>query len=176
MSVIDFFFYVLAGYIFWSFISDSITGSTDVIQNHFEFAVHNNLTLPDLFGKLLVDRLFEFFLNLALLVLLLILLASAKIRHKTRFLSAVSRAYRRDVGRHRLSAEHNHHLLSRHERTFSCRHALHILLLRVTGILECYRLRGRGPCLSRAVQSRGLIQSRGLLSFVAAADFSVLRP
>lgn len=79
MSAMDFFFYVLAGYIFWRFISDSITGSTDVIQNRFEFAVHNNLTLPGLFGKLLVDRLFELFLNLALLVALLLLLDPAKL-------------------------------------------------------------------------------------------------
>ncbi|WP_011579837.1 MULTISPECIES: ABC transporter permease [Chelativorans] len=78
MPLTDFFFYVLVGYIFWGFISDSITGSTDVIQSRFEFAVHNNLTLAGLFGKLLVDRLFEFFLNLALVVVLILVIDPGK--------------------------------------------------------------------------------------------------
>lgn len=82
MTLPDFFFYVFIGYIFWSFISDTITGSTEVIQNRFDFAVHNNLTLPGLFGKLLVDRLFVFFLNLALLILLLFGVAPAKFGFK----------------------------------------------------------------------------------------------
>ncbi|MBN7762752.1 ABC transporter [Nitratireductor aquibiodomus] len=79
MPLTDFFFYVLAGYIFWSFISDTLTGSTDVVQNRFEFAVHNNLTLLGLFGKLLIDRMFEFFLNLALLIVLLIIMQPGRI-------------------------------------------------------------------------------------------------
>lgn len=79
MPLTDFFFYVLAGYVFWSFISDTLTGSTDVIQSRYEFAVHNNLTLPGLFGKLLIDRLFELFLNLALLIALLIIIRPGRI-------------------------------------------------------------------------------------------------
>jgi lipopolysaccharide transport system permease protein len=79
MSLTDFFLYVFTGYVFWGFIADSISGSTDVIQSRFEFAVHNNLSLPGLFGKLLIDRLFLYFLNLAPLALLLLLLAPEKL-------------------------------------------------------------------------------------------------
>ncbi|KQZ28530.1 ABC transporter [Mesorhizobium sp. Root552] len=79
MPLGDFFLYVLTGYIFWGFIAASITGSTDVIQSRFEFAVHNNLSLPGLFGKLLIDRLFHYFLNLALLVALILLMSPSKI-------------------------------------------------------------------------------------------------
>ncbi|EKF17391.1 ABC transporter permease [Nitratireductor pacificus] len=73
----DFFLYVLAGYVFWGFIASSITGSTDVIQGRLEFAVHNNLSMAGLFGKLLVDRLFIYFINLAPLVLLILILRPA---------------------------------------------------------------------------------------------------
>lgn len=79
MSFEDFFFYVLSGYIFWGFIATSITGSTDVIQNQYDFAVHNNLSLPGLFGKLLIDRLFVYFLNLVLLIALLLLFSPEKL-------------------------------------------------------------------------------------------------
>ena len=79
MPLSDFFFYVLTGYIFWNFIAESITGSTDVIQNRYDFAIHNNLSLPGLFGKLLVDRLFEYFLNLTLLIGLLLVVDPAKV-------------------------------------------------------------------------------------------------
>lgn len=74
MSPTDFFLYVLAGYILWTFIAESINGSTDVIQSQLEFGIHNNLTLVGLFGKLLVDRLFEYSLNLALLLAVMLLL------------------------------------------------------------------------------------------------------
>ncbi|TKT82412.1 ABC transporter permease [Aquamicrobium sp. LC103] len=79
MSVLEFFFYVFAGYIFWNFIADSITGSTDVIQGRFEFAIHNNLSLAGLFGKLLIDRLFAYLLNLAVLVILIAILSPWKL-------------------------------------------------------------------------------------------------
>lgn len=70
----DFFLYVLSGYTLWQFIQGSINGSTDIIQKRLEFAIHNNLTLAGLFGKLLVDRLFEYSINLAVLVAAIILL------------------------------------------------------------------------------------------------------
>lgn len=79
MSLTDFFLYVFTGYVFCGFIADSISGSTDVIQSRFEFAVHNNLSLPGLFGKLLIDRLFLYFLNLVPLAILLLLLAPEKL-------------------------------------------------------------------------------------------------
>ncbi|WP_048649307.1 ABC transporter permease [Nitratireductor soli] len=70
----DFFLYVLIGYVFWGFIASSITGSLDVIQGRLEFAIHNNLSLAGLFGKLLIDRLFVFFINLIPFLALLIVL------------------------------------------------------------------------------------------------------
>ncbi|WP_353646344.1 ABC transporter [Mesorhizobium sp. WSM2239] len=74
MSVSEYFIYVFTGYVLWNFISDSITGSTDVIQGQLDFAVHNNLSLIGLFGKLLVDRLFEYSMNVAILIVLILLL------------------------------------------------------------------------------------------------------
>jgi len=74
MSPTVFVLYVLAGYTLWTFIAESINGSTDVIQSQLEFGIHNNLTLVGLFGKLLVDRLFEYSLNLALLAAMVLAL------------------------------------------------------------------------------------------------------
>jgi lipopolysaccharide transport system permease protein len=74
MNPIDFFLYVLSGYVAWNFISDTITRSTRIIQSRLDFAVHNNLGLAGLFGKMLADRGIEFaleFLTLALAVLIL---------------------------------------------------------------------------------------------------------
>lgn len=75
MPLYDFFLYVLSGYTLWRFIQASVTGSTDIIQKKLDFAVHNNLSLAGLFGKLLVDRLFEYALNLGLLLVGILLLA-----------------------------------------------------------------------------------------------------
>jgi ABC-type polysaccharide/polyol phosphate export permease len=75
MSPIDFFLYVLSGYVAWNFISDTITRSTRIIQARFDFAIHNNLTLAGLFGKMLADRGFEFGLEFAVLVLAVLILA-----------------------------------------------------------------------------------------------------
>lgn len=60
-----FFLYVLVGYIQWSFISDSITGSTTIIQRNLDFALHNNLNLETLFLKKAIDRLFRYLVSLA---------------------------------------------------------------------------------------------------------------
>jgi len=68
----DFFLYVFVGYILWSFIAETITGSTDIIQKRLDFAVHNGLSVPGLFGKILVDRLFSYGLNLVSLALVAI--------------------------------------------------------------------------------------------------------
>lgn len=78
-SQADFFLYVLSGYVCWNLISDSISGSTDIIQKRLDFAVHNNLTLAGLFGKILADRLFEFGLNLILLVAMLVIVSPGSI-------------------------------------------------------------------------------------------------
>jgi len=67
----EYFLYVFCGYVFWSFVSDSVTGSTDIIQSRLDFAIHNNLSLLGLFGKTLVDRLFEYFMNVGVLILLI---------------------------------------------------------------------------------------------------------
>ncbi|MGS1095896.1 ABC transporter permease [Aquamicrobium terrae] len=75
----EFYLYVLSGYILWTFISASITGSTTVIQKRFDFAVHNNLTLVGLFWKLLIDRLFTFGLDIILLIAAIIIIAPAAI-------------------------------------------------------------------------------------------------
>lgn len=64
----EFFLYVLSGYVCWNFISDSISRSTDIVQKRFEFAIHNNLSLPGLYGKMLADRVFEFGTELVFLV------------------------------------------------------------------------------------------------------------
>lgn len=74
ISSADFFLYVLAGYILWSFISSTISSSTNAIQKKLDFALHNNLSLPGLFYKLLIDRLFAMGLDLILLILALLLL------------------------------------------------------------------------------------------------------
>jgi ABC-type polysaccharide/polyol phosphate export permease len=71
---VDFFLYVLAGYVLWNFISDSISGSVDIIQKRLEFAVHNNLTLFGLFLKTLADRLFTYAMDVMLLVICVVLL------------------------------------------------------------------------------------------------------
>jgi lipopolysaccharide transport system permease protein len=75
MGQVHFYLYVLAGYICWNFVSDSISGSVEVIQKRLDFAVHNGLTLAGLFGKTLVDRLFEFGLNLPLLLIATLILS-----------------------------------------------------------------------------------------------------
>lgn len=67
-STSGFFLYVLSGFTLWTFIQNSIVASTDVIQRRLEFATHNNLTLAGLFAKLLVDRLFEYGINLIVLI------------------------------------------------------------------------------------------------------------
>lgn len=72
-----FFLFVLSGYVTWNFISDTIAGSTNIIQARLDFAVHSNLSLAGLFGKMLADRLFEFGLNIALLVVALIIVHPA---------------------------------------------------------------------------------------------------
>lgn len=71
---IDFFLYVLAGYVLWNFISDSVAGSVDIIQKRLEFAVHNNMSLLGLFLKILADRIFTYLINFTLLVICVILL------------------------------------------------------------------------------------------------------
>ncbi|MEO7221534.1 MAG: ABC transporter [Devosia sp.] len=75
MDPIAFFLYVLSGYVCWNFISDSVVRSTRIIQSKFDFAVHNNLTLAGLFGKMLADRGFEFGLELLALMLAVLILA-----------------------------------------------------------------------------------------------------
>ena len=72
---VQFFLYVLSGYVTWNFISDSISRSTNIIQGRFDFAIHNNLTLAGLFGKILADRGFEFGLELATLVVAVLILS-----------------------------------------------------------------------------------------------------
>ena len=72
---VEFFLYVLSGYTAWNFISDSIGGSTSIIQSKLDFAIHNNLSLPGLFAKNVGDLFFEFSLNVALLVIALVILA-----------------------------------------------------------------------------------------------------
>ncbi|THV10564.1 ABC transporter permease [Rhizobium rhizophilum] len=74
VSGADFFLYVFCGYVFWGFVSDSLTGSTNVIQSQLEFAVHNNLSVLGLFAKALVDRLFEYFMNVGVLVVMILVL------------------------------------------------------------------------------------------------------
>jgi lipopolysaccharide transport system permease protein len=75
VPVADFFLYVLSGYILWQFIQDSISGSTTVIQSRLDFAIHNNISMLGLFLKVLVDRLFELSINIALLMAALLLLS-----------------------------------------------------------------------------------------------------
>lgn len=70
----EFFPYVLAGYVLWGFIASTITSSTTVIQRQFDFAVHNQMSLPGLFFKLLIDRLLRFALDLTLVVGAVVLL------------------------------------------------------------------------------------------------------
>lgn len=74
ITAIEFYIYVLSGYVLWSFIASSITSSTNVVQRRFDFAVHNNLTLVGLFYKLLIDRLFFLGLDFALLAFAIIVL------------------------------------------------------------------------------------------------------
>lgn len=71
----EFFLYVLSGYVTWNFISDSISRSTNIIQSKFDFAIHNNLGLAGLYGKMLADRGFEFGLEFLLLVVAVLILA-----------------------------------------------------------------------------------------------------
>lgn len=78
MAVSDFFLYVLSGYILWQFIQDTINGSVDAIQKKLEFAIHNSLSLAGLFGKLLMDRLFEYGVNLALLITAMLIFAPTR--------------------------------------------------------------------------------------------------
>ena len=75
MTVAQFFLYVLSGYVTWNFVSDSILRSTKIIQTKLDFAVHNNLGLAGLFGKMLADRGFELGLELAVLVVAVLVLA-----------------------------------------------------------------------------------------------------
>jgi lipopolysaccharide transport system permease protein len=75
MTQVDFFLYVICGYVSWNFISDSISGSTGIIQKRFDFAIHNNLSLLGLFAKVLADRGFEFGLDLLTVFLVFLVLA-----------------------------------------------------------------------------------------------------
>lgn len=69
-SFTGFFFYVLSGYTLWSFISRSITDSITLIQKGYVAAIHNGLNMPMMFAKSLMERLLEYFLNLAVFLLL----------------------------------------------------------------------------------------------------------
>jgi lipopolysaccharide transport system permease protein len=75
MSHTDFFLYVMSGFVTWNFVSGSITQSTRIIQAKFAFAVHNNLGLAGLFGKLLADRGFEFGIEMLTLAAAVLILA-----------------------------------------------------------------------------------------------------
>ena len=75
LSPLAFFLYVLSGYVTWNFVSDSILRSTNIIQTKFDFAIHNNLGLAGLFGKVLADRGFEFAVELAVLLLAVLVLS-----------------------------------------------------------------------------------------------------
>lgn len=70
----QFFLYVLSGYVMWQFIQNTVNNSVDIIQKKLEFAIHNNLDLAGIFIKLLIDRLFEFLINLAVLVVAVLIL------------------------------------------------------------------------------------------------------
>lgn len=72
---IEFFLYVLSGFVAWNFVSDSISQSRNIIQRRFDFALHNNLDLGGLFGKTLADRGFEFGLELLTLALAVLVLS-----------------------------------------------------------------------------------------------------
>ncbi len=74
ISTADFFLYVFCGYVFWTFVADSLTGSTNLIQSQLEFAVHNNLSVLGLFLKSLVDRLFEYLFNIVFLLIFIVAL------------------------------------------------------------------------------------------------------
>jgi ABC-type polysaccharide/polyol phosphate export permease len=69
-----FFLYVLAGYVLWNFISESVGGSVDIIQKRLEFAVHNNLSLVGLFLKVLSDRILIYGVNSIALLLSIVIL------------------------------------------------------------------------------------------------------
>lgn len=75
MTAFQFFLYVLSGYVTWNFVSDSIQRSTNIIQSKLDFAIHNNLGLAGLFGKMLADRGFEFAMELAVLMLAVLILS-----------------------------------------------------------------------------------------------------
>lgn len=77
MEVQQFYLYVVAGYVSWMFISDTISGSTAIIQTRLDFAIHSNLSLAGLFAKTLADRIFEFGLNGVVLVASVALLTPA---------------------------------------------------------------------------------------------------
>ena len=79
----EFSLYVLSGYAVWSFIADTISGSTSIIQSKLDFAVHNGLSLPGLFAKTVGDRFFELSLNTVLIVLSLLILAPGNIGFNT---------------------------------------------------------------------------------------------
>jgi lipopolysaccharide transport system permease protein len=70
-----FFLYVLSGYVTWTFIADTVSASTSIIQQKLDFAVHSNLSLAGLFAKLVCDRLFEFGINILVLVGAIVLIA-----------------------------------------------------------------------------------------------------
>lgn len=72
---VEFLLYVMSGYVCWNFIADSISGSTSIIQQKFDFAVHNGLSLAGLFAKALADRIFEYAMNLGLLLIMLVFLS-----------------------------------------------------------------------------------------------------
>lgn len=79
MGQLDFFLYVLSGYVLWSFVSDSLGGSTSIVQKNLEFAIHNNLSLSGLFWKRLSDRFFRYMVNTIVLVLVILLLKPSSV-------------------------------------------------------------------------------------------------
>jgi len=75
ISILEFCLYVLSGYTLWSFISDLINSSVDVMQTKWDFAIHNRLGLFGLFAKQMSDKILEYVLNLFGIFVVMIVVA-----------------------------------------------------------------------------------------------------
>lgn len=75
LQAVDHYLYVLSGYCLWLLILEVINQSTLIIQTQIDFANHNRMSIPELYFKNLLDRLFRHLLNMGVLYASMIILA-----------------------------------------------------------------------------------------------------
>lgn len=68
---LDYFIYVSAGFMLWTFIAETISNGSIIFLSKKDFAISNSITLDNLLVKETTDRIFRHLLNMALLMVVI---------------------------------------------------------------------------------------------------------